>query len=144
MNKYKKIKDLREDHDYTQEFVANYLQVKRSTYANWENGDVSIPLKIVDKLSLLYNVPLSFLLGISSKKENEKINPMIYDNVLSNLNKLKENNRYSYQKIAEALGVSRSQCYKYYKGICTIPTHIMISLYDFYKVDIDRLCGKIS
>lgn len=142
--KYNKIKDLREDHDYSQNFVSNYLGVKRSTYANWENGDNLIPLEIVDKLSLLYNTTLAFLLGLSNTKFNGKINSMNYENILIRLNLIKKENKLSYQKLANYIGVSRSNCYKYYKGIYKIPTHILILLCKFNNVDMDELCSKID
>lgn len=62
MIKYNRIKDLREDHDYKQEEIAKYLKVERSVYAKWENGDKNIPLSKIDSLSIMYNVPLSYIL----------------------------------------------------------------------------------
>ena len=41
----KKIKDIREDHDITQQKMADILGVKRSTYSLWEIGISTIPLK---------------------------------------------------------------------------------------------------
>lgn len=140
--KYNKIKDLREDHDYSQNFVSDYLGVNRSTYANWENGDNLIPLDIADKLSLLYNTTLSFLLGLSNSKSNGNIKPINYGNILIKLNLLKKEKKLSYQKIADYIGVSRSNCYKYYKGIYKIPTHILILLCEFNNIKIDELCSK--
>lgn len=142
MLKYKLIKDLREDHDYSQKDVAEYLKVNRSTYASWENGDNYIPLKIVDKLSILYNVPISFLLGISKEKKHKNIVPMDYENILITLNRIKKEKNYTYQKISDKIGVSKSNCYKYYKGIYTIPTSVFILLCEFNDVDIDEICSK--
>lgn len=142
MLRYKLIKDLREDHDYSQKYVADYLKVNRSTYASWENGDNYIPLKIVDKLSILYNVPMSFLLGISKKRNYKSINPMNYENILITFNKIKREKKYTYKEISDKIGVSRSNCYKYYKGIYTIPTNIFILLCEFNDVDMDKICSK--
>lgn len=33
-----RIKNLREDHDYTQEYVANYLGTSQTMYARYERG----------------------------------------------------------------------------------------------------------
>lgn len=71
MIKYNRIKDLREDHDYKQEEIAKYLEVERSVYAKWENGDRNIPLSKVDSLSVMYNVPLSYILGQTTKYEKD-------------------------------------------------------------------------
>lgn len=62
MTSYNRIKDLREDNDYTQEQISKILNVKRYNYAKWENGDRNISLKIADELSILYNVPLAYIL----------------------------------------------------------------------------------
>ena len=72
MVEYKRIKDLREDHDYTQDYIANYLETNRSSYANWENGETLIPLDKLDQLSVFYNVPISYLLGIKNNYNRYK------------------------------------------------------------------------
>lgn len=140
--RYRLIKDLREDHDYSQNDVATYLKVNRSTYASWENGDNYIPLQIVDKLSILYNVPRSFLLGVTKRKKHLSLEPMNYDYILKTFNKIKQEKGYTYKDISEKIGVSRSNCYKYYKGIYKMPTSIFILLCEFNNVDIDEICSK--
>ena len=52
MNYYRKIKDLREDNNLTQQNIANYLKVTRGTYSMYECGSNIIPLHLLDKLSL--------------------------------------------------------------------------------------------
>ena len=46
-----RIQHLREEFEYTQEFVAAYLECNRSTYANWETGNIIIPLEVASKLA---------------------------------------------------------------------------------------------
>jgi len=48
----------------TQENIANYLNVKRSTYSNWESGFIMLPIEMADKLSIFYKVKLSYVIGI--------------------------------------------------------------------------------
>lgn len=48
------IKYLREASGFTQKNVANYLDVKRSAYANYESGERELPLHLMEKLSDLY------------------------------------------------------------------------------------------
>ncbi len=40
---YRRLRDLREDHDWTQQKVSDYLSVARRTYANYESGQRTIP-----------------------------------------------------------------------------------------------------
>jgi len=39
-----RLKETREDLEYTQSYMSSELNVGRSTYAGWENGIDSIPL----------------------------------------------------------------------------------------------------
>lgn len=144
MIEYKRIKDLREDNDYTQDYVAEYLKVNRSSYANWENGDNTIPLDILDKLTLLYNVPLSYFINNRTNyNKNIKIKPLNYEFLLNKIIWHKEENNLSYQDIADFLKVSKSTAYKYYTGQYTITIDILVLLAELTKYNIDELCGKL-
>ena len=75
-----RIQHLREEFEYTQEFVAAYLECNRSTYANWKTGNIIIPLEVASKLAVLYNVPLSFILGVGTiRLVDEQIKKIDYE-----------------------------------------------------------------
>lgn len=61
------LRNLREDHDYKQWQVAQYLKIDRSTYAYYELGRRQPSYDIVVKLAKYYGVSVDYLLG-----ENEK------------------------------------------------------------------------
>lgn len=144
MVEYKRIKDLREDHDYTQDYIANYLETNRSSYANWESGDNLIPLDKLDMLSVFYNVPFSYLLGVKNKfDKNVKIRKINYGMLLENLNNYRNELNLTYQQIADYLKVSKATAFKYYNDQLTIPTDALVLLSELNKCDIDELCNKI-
>ena len=144
MFKYRRLKDLREDRDYTQDYIADILKARRSSYANWENGETLIPLDKLDQLSVFYNVPISYLLGIENNYNRYKnIGKMNYNLMLDKLNQLKDNLSLTYQEIGDYLKVSKSTAYKYYEGQLIIPVNILILLGELYKCDIDKLLGKL-
>lgn len=144
MIEYKRIKDLREDNDYTQDYVAEYLKVNRSSYANWENGDNIIPLDVLDNLTLLYNVPIAYFINKRTQYDkNIKIKPIDYEVLLNKIIWHKEENNLSYQDIADFLKVSKSTAYKYYTGQYNITIDILVLLSELTKCNIDELCGKI-
>lgn len=66
----RKIKDLREDSDYTQEYVAAYLGTSQTMYARYERGANELPIRHLLKLCSLYNVSADYILGISSNKKS--------------------------------------------------------------------------
>lgn len=65
----RRIKDLREDHDYSQAYVASYLGTSQTMYARYERGANELPIRHLIKLCKLYNISSDYLLGFSNKKD---------------------------------------------------------------------------
>ena len=68
MVEYKRIKDLREDHDYTQQHIADILGTSQTMYARYERGANEMPIRHLLSLSKLYHVSADYLLGLTNKK----------------------------------------------------------------------------
>lgn len=62
---FRRIRDLREDHDLTQKYVASKLNCSQQVYSNYELGQRDIPTDILIKLSSFYHVSVDYILGIS-------------------------------------------------------------------------------
>lgn len=60
---YKRIRDLREDHDLTQKQIAKILNCSQQVYSNYELGQRDIPTAILIKLADYYNVSTDYILG---------------------------------------------------------------------------------
>lgn len=58
---YRRLKDLREDHDLTQNELVRILQMHKTTYTNYEQGKREIPFSLAIQLSRLYNVSLDYI-----------------------------------------------------------------------------------
>ena len=58
------IKNLREDNDYTQEYVAKYLGTSQTMYARYERGANELPVRHLIRLCKLYNVSADYILGL--------------------------------------------------------------------------------
>ena len=63
----KQIRNLREDHDYTQRYVASYLGTSQTMYARYERGANELPIHHLISLSTLYHVSSDYILGISTQ-----------------------------------------------------------------------------
>jgi transcriptional regulator with XRE-family HTH domain len=57
----KNLKLLRDFNKFSQEQVAEYLGINRSTYSNYESGDREAPLDVLEKISNLYGCELHVL-----------------------------------------------------------------------------------
>ena len=65
---YQRIWDLREDSDYTQKFVSDYLGMKQPQYSRYENGYRDLPTDMLIALAKLYNTSTDYILGLTNKK----------------------------------------------------------------------------
>ena len=59
---YKRIRELREDHDLTQKQVSDYLSMKQPQYNRYERGFRDIPSDILIALADLYNTSTDYIL----------------------------------------------------------------------------------
>lgn len=63
-----RIRDMREDNDYTQKFVAEYLMCDQSLYSKYERGVRPVPLEVMVKLAKLYKTSIDYLVGLTDNK----------------------------------------------------------------------------
>lgn len=63
---YRRIRDLREDMDLSQEQVAGLLNISQSTYSRYESGFLDVPSDILISLSEFYDVSVDYILGLRS------------------------------------------------------------------------------
>ena len=61
--KYQRIRDLREDMDWNQAYVAEMLGVRQTTYSKYELGKINVPVDMLVKLADIYHVSVDYLIG---------------------------------------------------------------------------------
>lgn len=63
MGYYKRIRDLREDHDLTQRQLAEFLKMPQPQYYRYESGYRDIPTDMLISLADFYNTSVDYILG---------------------------------------------------------------------------------
>ena len=72
-NYYPRLRDLREDHDLSQQQVAEYLGMKQPQYNRYERGLRDIPTDVLIRLAQLYQTSTDYILGLTNRsKRTEK------------------------------------------------------------------------
>jgi transcriptional regulator with XRE-family HTH domain len=66
---FRRIRDLREDHDLKQEDLAKMLSCTQACYSNYENGKRDIPSEAWTSLADFYGVSVDYLMGRTNVKE---------------------------------------------------------------------------
>ena len=64
MHIYRRLRDLREDNDKTQEEIAAELEIQQTQYSRYERGERELPMHHFITLSRYYNVSLDYLAGL--------------------------------------------------------------------------------
>ena len=65
---FENIRNLREDNDKTQQEIADYLNIKQTTYSKYELGKINISIEVFIKLADYYGVSVDYLVGRSKDK----------------------------------------------------------------------------
>lgn len=66
---YKRIRELREDNDLTQQDLADYLHMKQPQYFRYEKGTRDIPSDVLIALAKFYKVSTDYILGLKDTKD---------------------------------------------------------------------------
>lgn len=70
-----RIRDLREDNDLKQKDMAKYLAIDQSTYSDYENGRINVPIEQLIKIADYYNVSIDYIVG-RTDNPNTNENPV--------------------------------------------------------------------
>lgn len=142
---FRRIRDIREENDLTQEEIANKLNVKRSAYSLWEIGINTIPLNYLNTFCNLFNLSIDYVLELSNIKYYSLINDNIDFNILSNrLKEIRLREHKTQENIALLLNTSHSTWSAYENGKVKIPTIFIYTFAKEYKCSVDWLCGRIN
>jgi transcriptional regulator with XRE-family HTH domain len=66
---YKRLRDLREDHDLTQRQIAAFLGMPQPQYFRYEQGYRDIPTDVLIALADYYNTSTDYILGRTNNQE---------------------------------------------------------------------------
>ena len=65
----KRIRDLREDADKTQQQIAEVLETSQTLYARYERGASEMPIRHLIRLALYYRVSADYILGLDDVRK---------------------------------------------------------------------------
>ena len=68
---YKRLKDLREDNNFTQKDIAKKLYTTQPQYYRYESGLRDLPCELVIKLAKIYDVSVDYILGLSDSQSKK-------------------------------------------------------------------------
>lgn len=140
--KFERLREIREEHNLTQKQIAKILNVERSTYAGWETGKDTIPLRRLNKLSDYYKVSIDYLTGLSNVTSKYRVIDLDAKLVGENLRILRKMHNLVQKDIFISLNTTSSTYSAYETGKVLIKTDFLYAIAKKYHVSIDELLGK--
>ncbi len=138
--KFEKMKEIRETKELKQWQIANELKVDRSTYAGWETGKDTIPLRKLYELSNYYKISIDYITGLSKKNNYIYSGDSIDLNIVAkNLKKLRIDNNLKQRDIFNMLNIASSSYSVYETGQTLIQTSFIYQIAKKYKASIDSI-----
>ena len=68
---FENIRNLREDNDKKQQELADYLNIKQTTYSKYELGKINIPIDVFIKLADYYGVSIDYIVGRNTETKDK-------------------------------------------------------------------------
>ncbi len=140
--KFERLKQIRETQELTQKELANILNVERSTYAGWETGKDTIPLRRLNKLCDYYKVSIDYATGLTNDSTCYKVIDIDAKTVGKNLKKLRKKHNLVQKDIFIPLNTTSSTYSAYETGKVLIKTDFIYTIAKEYNSSIDQLVGK--
>lgn len=140
--KFERLKEIREERELTQQQVAKVLNVDRSTYAGYETGKDTIPLRRLNKLSDYYKISIDYLTGLSNKTTFYRIIDLDAKVVGQNLRNLRLSQNLVQKDIFILLNTTSSTYSAYETGKVLIKTDFLYFIAKNYNSSMDLLVGK--
>ena len=137
------LKDIREDHDLTQEKMAEILGVKRSTYSLWELGINIIPINDLSNFADYFDLNIDYIVGLSKNRSNNGNKSNFDINVLGqSLKKLRKKNKLTQEEFGKLINVSQAAINKYESGKIQISFSNLYILSKKFNISISELLSK--
>ncbi|MDD4282660.1 MAG: helix-turn-helix transcriptional regulator [Bacilli bacterium] len=140
--KFEKIKHLRNENNFTQQEVANFLNTHQSNYSKWENGIETIPFEKLFLLSKFYNSSLDYLTGLSTNKTISSVKALDKIIIGKNIKNLCRERQINQIKLAKVLKTSQSTVSALQNGKVLILTRFIYIIAKKYKYSIELICTK--
>ena len=139
-----RIKSLREEHDITQNTLADIIEMSRGSYGHYENEDDIFPVKYLLKICNYFNVSLDYLFGFTDIPNYKNIHEITKEKAIERLKEFRKENKLTQVKLASILNVANGTIANYECGRNLIATPFLYEICKKYKVSADYLIGRID
>lgn len=124
-----RLEELKDEFELKSKDVADYLNVAKSTYSEWEHNKIPIPTRRIIQLANFYKVNIDYMLNKTTERiiinGNSEINLI---KIGKNIKSIRHDLKLSLREIGEKLNCSFSSFAAYERGEKLITSELLLSL----------------
>ncbi len=141
----KKLKELREINNLTQENITKIIGLTRDVYGQYERESAIIPLKHLNTIANYYNVSIDYLFEFINKNNYENYSKELDNHKAgTRLKEFRKNYNLTQEKLGNILNTTKSVISGYESGRRLIATPFLYTICKKYHISADYLLGKID
>lgn len=136
------LKNMRDYFGFTQQEIADHINIRRSLYSNYESNTCVIPLKNLIKIANFYQTTVDSLLGLT---DFEKITYEISFNpekISQNIISIRKELNLSQRKLADTLNIGKTTLTDYENQKYIASTAFIYDLSRLSNISIDWILGR--
>ena len=143
---YSRIKDIRIKNNLTQQQMANFLNIQKPTYTQFENMKRELfPITKFSEIANYFNVSMDYLLKLSDNSKIDLDNKTINVNeVGKRLKEIRKENKLYQDTLAKSIGSSVALISEYENGKRLISLTFGYAICKKYNISMDYLYGKTN
>ena len=139
-----RLKDVREDRDYTGKDIADILHVSSSVYLRWEKNASTIPTYRLYELSNLYEINIDYLLGLTNIKLNIEKSELNRELIMKHMREIRRDYNETLRTFTKRLNTSNSTWSAYETGKTLILCSFLIDICLDKGYSADWILGKTN
>ena len=143
---YSRIKDIRIKNNLTQQQMANFLNIQKPTYTQFENMKRELfPIIKFSEIANYFNVSMDYLLKLSDNSKIDLDNKNIdAKEVGKRLKEIRKENKLYQDTLAKSIGSSVALISEYENGKRLISLTFGYAICKKYNISMDYLYGKTN
>lgn len=140
-----KLKEVRNIKKISQSDIANFLNIHRARYCQYETEKDIMPIDHLNSVSNYFDISLDYLFEFSSIIRYSQINTNIDCKISAQrLKELRKENSLTQDKLAKMLNSAKTTISGYERGARIIATPFLYTICKTYNISADYLLGKIN
>ncbi len=139
------LKEVRQEHNISQDKIASILGINRTTYGHYETQYQIIPLKHLVSFCNYFSVSLDYIFNFTNLKQYKKSKDSLNKTIIGQrLKEFRKANKITQIKLALELNTTKTVISGYESGRYLIATPFLYTICKKYHVSADYLLGKID